>query len=398
MFRQRAVHLAVIVCAAMIVAAPGPLPAAGFLTQFQVFFGNLHAHTTLSDGSGAPTNAFTMARNTAKLDFLAVTEHNHSAAAHPKEAAVFGTGIAAQHSLYSKLTSAANAADDDDDFVALFGQEFSTISSGNHMNVIGASKVIDENDVPSGDFKELYQTFLPGDNGVRFIQMNHPWENSKAPGKNYGLEQFGKSFTKLRNASSQWLRTIEVINGPGLKEGTNMPASVKGESAYLKYLTRGFHIAPTADQDNHRRNWGTATQARTGVLATRLTRQTILTAIDKLRVYASTDSSLEVWFGVNGVVMGDEVTSSSRDLNVVWKINDSNESGATYRISAVVGRDTIPDEKTTTKLADQSGNGEGSATFHTTFQKLFLYLKIVQQSGGNSNDTVITSPVWITIQ
>jgi len=398
MFRQRAVHLAVIVCAAMIVAAPGPLPAAGFLTQFQVFFGNLHAHTTLSDGSGAPTNAFTMARNTAKLDFLAVTEHNHSAAAHPKEAAVFGTGIAAQHSLYSKLTSAANAADDDDDFVALFGQEFSTISSGNHMNVIGASKVIDENDVPSGDFKELYQTFLPGDNGVRFIQMNHPWENSKAPGKNYGLEQFGKSFTKLRNASSQWLRTIEVINGPGLKEGTNMPASVKGESAYLKYLTRGFHIAPTADQDNHRRNWGTATQARTGVLATRLTRQAILTAIDKLRVYASTDSSLEVWFGVNGVVMGDEVTSSSRDLNVVWKINDSNESGATYRISAVVGRDTIPDEKTTTKLADQSGNGEGSATFHTTFQKLFLYLKIVQQSGGNSNDTVITSPVWITIQ
>jgi len=166
MFRQRAVHLAVIVCAALILAAPGPVPATAFLNQFHVFFGNLHAHTTLSDGSGAPTNAFTMARNTAKLDFLAVTEHNHSAAAHPKEAAVFGTGIAAQHSLYSKLTSAANAADDDDDFVALFGQEFSTISSGNHMNVIGASKVIDENDVPSGDFKELYQTFLPGDNGV----------------------------------------------------------------------------------------------------------------------------------------------------------------------------------------------------------------------------------------
>jgi hypothetical protein len=315
----------------------------------------------------------------------------------PKEAAVFGAGIADQPGLYSKLTSAANAADVDDTFVALFGQEFSTISSGNHMNVIGASTVIDEDEVRSGDFKELYQTFLPGDNGVRFIQMNHPWENTKAPAKNYGLQQFGKSFKRLREASSPWLRTIEVINGPGLKEGTNMPASVKGESAYLKYLTRGFHIAPTADQDNHRRNWGTATPARTGVLATRLTRQAILNAIDRLRVYASTDSSLEVWFGVNGAVMGDTVTSSSRDLTVVWRIRDANESSAKYRISAVVGRETVADQKTTTKLADHNGNGVGSATFHTTFQNLFLYLKIVQES-GSKDDTVITSPVWISIE
>jgi len=397
MFRQRAVHLAAIVCSALIIAAPGPLPATGFLSQYHVFFGNLHAHTTLSDGSGAPANAFTMARSTAKLDFLAVTEHNHSAAAHPKEAAVFGAGIAAQHSLYSKLTSAANTADDDDSFVALFGQEFSTISSGNHMNVIGARKVIDETEVPNGDFKELYETFLPGDEGVRFIQMNHPWENNTAPAKNYGLAQFGKSFTKLRNASEKWLRTIEVINGPGLKEGTNMPASVKGESAYLKYLTGGFHIAPTADQDNHRRNWGTATPARTGVLATRLTRQAILNAIDKLRVYASTDSSLQVWFGVNGAVMGDAVTSDSRDLNVVWKIQDANEPNAKYRVSAVVGRETVADQKLTTKLADQNGDGANSAVFHTTFQNLFLYLKIVQESSSR-DDTVITSPVWISIE
>ena len=396
-FRQRVSRIAAIVCAAMIVAAPGPVPATGFLNQFHVFFGNLHAHTTLSDGSGSPASAFTMARNTAKLHFMAVTEHNHSKAAHPKEAAVFGAGIAAQHGLYSKLTSAASAANVDDSFVALFGQEFSTISTGNHMNVIGATTVIDENDVESGDYKTLYQTFLPGDSGVKFVQMNHPWENSTAPGKNYGLAQFNKSFTKLRTASEPWLRTIEVINGPGLKEGTNLPASVKGEGAYVKYLTHGFHIAPTADQDNHRKNWGTATSARTGVLATRLTRTAILNAIDRLRVYASTDNSLEVWFGVNGAVMGETVTASSRDLNVVWRIRDANEPGAKYRISAVVGRETVADEKTTTKLADQNGNGDGAATFHTTFQKLFLYLKIVQES-SSTNDTVITSPVWIAIE
>jgi hypothetical protein len=66
-------------------------------------------------------------------------------------------------------------------------------------------------------------------------------------------------------------------------------------------------------------------------------------------------------------------------------------------VSAVVGRETVADQKITTKLADQNGDGDGAATFHTTFQKLFLYLKIVQES-SSTDDTVITSPVWITIE
>src|SRR6266568_3388385 len=52
--------------------APNPLCAADL-----VFFGNLHSHTSYSDGSGTPSQAFTMARDTGKLDFLAITEHNH---------------------------------------------------------------------------------------------------------------------------------------------------------------------------------------------------------------------------------------------------------------------------------------------------------------------------------
>ena len=42
-----------------------------------VYFGNLHSHTSYSDGSGTPDDAYRHARNTAGLDFLAVTEHNH---------------------------------------------------------------------------------------------------------------------------------------------------------------------------------------------------------------------------------------------------------------------------------------------------------------------------------
>src|SRR5690349_2255667 len=35
-----------------------------------VFFGNLHSHTSYSDGSGTPDQAYKYARDTAKVDFL----------------------------------------------------------------------------------------------------------------------------------------------------------------------------------------------------------------------------------------------------------------------------------------------------------------------------------------
>src|SRR5215510_163157 len=43
-----------------------------------VFFGNLHSHTSYSDGSGTPDEAYQHAREVAHLDFLAITDHNHA--------------------------------------------------------------------------------------------------------------------------------------------------------------------------------------------------------------------------------------------------------------------------------------------------------------------------------
>ena len=59
--------------------------------QERVYFGNLHSHTRYSDGTGTPRQAFIYARDVAKVDFLALTEHNHLKAMGPD-----GIGIAAE--------------------------------------------------------------------------------------------------------------------------------------------------------------------------------------------------------------------------------------------------------------------------------------------------------------
>ena len=48
--------------------------------QEQVYFGNLHSHTSYSDGSGTPEQAYRHARYTARIDFLAIPDHNPAGA------------------------------------------------------------------------------------------------------------------------------------------------------------------------------------------------------------------------------------------------------------------------------------------------------------------------------
>ena len=49
---------------------PGP-------NKYQVYYGELHGHTRLSDGRPTPDEYFQNIRDNAKLDFAALTDHDH---------------------------------------------------------------------------------------------------------------------------------------------------------------------------------------------------------------------------------------------------------------------------------------------------------------------------------
>src|SRR2546429_5624721 len=137
-----------------------------FAQTLRVFFGNLHSHTAYSDGTGTPQDAYDYARTTGKLDFLCVSEHNHASAE--------GTGndplrlhIALDHTLYNgsradSLISTANSINTQfaGSFVALYGQEFSAITHGNHINVYDVGELIDEHLIPNLELRKLYDTWL----------------------------------------------------------------------------------------------------------------------------------------------------------------------------------------------------------------------------------------------
>ena len=363
--------------------------------QYNIYFGNLHSHTSFSDGSGTPDQAFHYAEEKGHLDFMAITEHNHTNNIFPKDPKG-GKIIGNEPSLYVTLIDTAKNDSEDAQFIALFGQEFSSISKGNHLNIFGVKEVVNDHVIENGDYKDLYEKWLPDHPEVQFIQFNHPWNGDRAI--DYGLGNYHGSYKKLRDATAKYVRTFEVINGPGLSDGVHR-AKLEGEEHYRHYLTHGFKIAAVADQDNHKRTWGTLTDARTGVLSPNLSRDDLLKAIQARRCFATTDKNLRVWYALNTSMMGSDAKTDSRKLKVSYKLEDLDESGAEYDLFLVYGSTQMSGSTVQKKIETFNGDHSGNFEFVTQFSKTFVYLKFVQWPRFSSKkDSVLTAPVWVTLQ
>src|SRR5262245_56094458 len=220
-----------------------------FAQTTHAFFGNLHSHTAYSDGTGTPQDAYDYARAKAKLDFLCVSEHNHAGAE--------GTGndplklhIALDHTLYNgsradSLISTANRINTQfaGSFVALYGQEFSAISHGNHINVYDVGEVIDEQLIPNREFRKLYDNWLVNhlDTAQKpaLVQFNHP----ASVNEDYGVLKYPDVASFVAGVQP-FARTIAILSGPyNTKPGDPLRHNDSFDTgAYLHYLNLGLHL------------------------------------------------------------------------------------------------------------------------------------------------------------
>lgn len=390
---------AVIGLAVLICARPATTRA-----EWHVYFGNLHSHTSYSDGSGTPKEAYEHAKDKAKLDFLAITEHNHAAAE--------GSGdrkdnkhIATDNSLYNGTSSnalikAASSFDEPGRFVAIYGQEFSSISQGNHVNVFEVGDVID---VPNGEFASLFNQWLPAhpasDSKPAFIQLNHPRDRDAEPNE-YGLDDFPSEAQWLA-AISNYATLIEVLNGPALSRTSDDGRAERSyEGAYLTYLSLGLRVAPTGNQDNHYKNWGSITDVRSGVIADELSKPKILEALRSRHVYATEDRNLRAIVTVNGSLIGDVISSApalGSPLDIRFGLSDDDEPDAGYSIqvySGVVGGALAEEVNAIQRIGNTGNNNDSVGDVQFTNPNQYVFFKITQTSEDGPDDRVWTAPVW----
>jgi hypothetical protein len=211
---------------AVLTAQPAE-PDAGWHT----FFGNLHAHTAVSDGVERPSEAFQFAR-------------------------------------VSAATTATSAT-----FVGLAGQEFSVIEKGDHVNVYDIPLPIPK--VMNSNYKGLFGQFLDDlqtNNPTRivFAQFNH----ANSVEKDYGIVKatafanYDGDWAKFVEEVDPWVSLIAVFSGPADSGFPKNAPPISGEHRDMDerlvriwhtYLDKGMHWSPVADQDNHRKTWGSRT-------------------------------------------------------------------------------------------------------------------------------------------
>lgn len=420
------------------------LSASCLMASDKVYYGLLHAHTSYSDGVGTPAEAFAAAK-AAGLDFFAVTPHNHVKAENSwsgenKDGLMIGTN----NDLYnattpitvvrkwtdengdhndtitvSSLFTAANEATDTG-FIAIVGQEFSTISSGNHVNVFEFPSVLTAD---NGDFYGLFEELTnatPANSGAYVVQLNHPnaqqdlfynGSNSATLRKmynDYGIDEadYGPEFSQLVAATDNYVHLIEVLTGPAKKEENQTNYHYRGshlkEHDYYFYLIQGFHIGPSAGQDNHFRTWGSVTDARTGVYAPSRTKSNILQAFRSHKTFVTEDKNLALFLSVNNSPMGSNSDlSAGSALTLSVSVSDQDEPNSSYEVNLYYGDIQPANSESATYWKATDGlqetldhDGDGTLTisgYESSGEPEFFYVRVEQADG----DRAWSAPVWL---
>jgi len=285
-------------CAWALVLAAALSSACRSIPDEQVFWGDLHGHTALSDGKGTPEEYFDYARHAAHLDFVAVTDHD------------FGHGPPWRLSDadWERIEDAADDATQDGAFVAFAGFEWTSQpkywtgyaggealfegppSFYNHKIVIPGRRiasVLSAKDPATSTPDLLAQAVRPL-RGV--IHSAHP-----ATGEE-GRDQWAYAA-----ANEDIFANSEI--GPDSVRWEGKTYATGTESTVFAFLRSGRRTGFVGVTDTHEGH----PAARTAVRARSLTRADILDALRHRRCWAVTHARIVLDVRVAGRGMGEEV-------------------------------------------------------------------------------------------
>ncbi|MGM9600910.1 MAG: CehA/McbA family metallohydrolase [Faecousia sp.] len=356
--------------------------------QYQLYFGQLHSHTTYSDGSGSLTSALEYVKNlpeSANVDFVAFTDHSNyfdSKTAINPEAALYDRSQATAASLalwdeYVGTILDFNASQSD--IVAIPGFEMTWSGGPGHINTFNTPGIVSRNNTTlnnkTGDagMKAYYALLSNSELSDSISQFNHP-------GSTFGTFS---DFSYWDAVIDSRFRLVEVGNGEGqIGAGGYYPSY----EYYTMALDKGWHVAPTNNQDNHKGKWGNANDARDVILTDDFTLEGIYQAIRDRRVYATEDKNLEIYYTVNGYQLGSIIEEVPEKLNIHVVVSDPDSSDSISKVEVIVNSGKVAH---TWSTASELAAGELSVELEPIYS--YYYIKVTQGDG----DLAVTAPVWV---
>ncbi len=365
---------------------------------YTVYLGNLHSQSGHSDGGGTigsctgeqnpqshmnqgPTQAYQYAMNRG-LDILVTSEHNHmfdgSTGTNTAQTPAFSKGLYA-----TGLAAAASFNVVNPHFLAIYGMEWGTISTGGHMNIFNASglygweynaknELLADTFTEKGKYTALYSVMAQqGAIG----QFNHP--NSS------DYESFAYSAD-----GANVMMLCEVTNSSAFSNVTDETGTTNSgyEGACKKALEAGFKVAFSTDQDNHCANWGASATNRTGILipnGTSLSLAAYVEALKARRVFATMDKTSQLVLTANGHLMGESFSNSGP-----LSLQTNYAGGPGKAVSTVQIWEGVPRRNGTVTLMST----QAVTNITPAIGEHFYYAKVTQTDGK----ILWSAPVWVS--
>ena len=358
-------------------------------SRYQLYFGQLHSHTQYSDGAGSLESALSYVKNlpdSANVQFVAFTDHSNyfdkSGAANP-EGALYDMSLATPYSQetwnsYRSAVAAFNEANAGS-LVALAGFEMTWSGGPGHINTFNTPGIVSRNNTTLNNKTDYagmraYYALLSQQEGADSLsQFNHP-------GNTFGT--FG-DFAFWDPVIDSRMYMVEAGNGEGqIGAGGYYPSY----EYYTMALDKGWHLAPTNNQDNHKGRWGNANDARDVILTDDFSEEGIYDALRAMRMYATEDKNLEIGYTVNGMLLGSSLTEVPEKLDIHVTVNDPDASDSISKVEVIVNSG-----KTAYTWDDPAvlATGDLSVTLDPDYS--YYYIRVTQGDG----DLAVTAPVWV---
>ena len=355
---------------------------------FQRYFGQLHSHTQYSDGAGSLDSALAYVKalpDNANVDFVAFTDHSNyfdkSGAANP-EGALYDMSLAsaASQNLWNEYKNAVATfnAENAGSMVAIAGFEMTWSGGPGHINTFNTPGIVSRNNTTLNNKTkdaglQAYYKLLSQTEGANSIsQFNHP-------GTTFGnFIDFGYWDAVVDTR----MYMVEVGNGEGqIGAGGYYPSYEQ----YIMALDKGWHVAPTNNQDNHKGRWGNANDARDVILTDDFTEDGIYEALRARRMYATEDKNLDLDYTVNGSMMG-SIIDVPEKLNFEISFNDPDRTDSIAKVELVVNSGKVA--YTWDSAADLA---KGSVSVELAPEYTYYFVRVTEGDG----DLAVTAPVWV---
>lgn len=279
--------------------------------ELNTYFGELHGHTALSDGLGTVDDYYKTARDSAGLDFCALTDHDHGGVGSPE---LWGDK-------WTLLREKAAQYHEEHHFVTLLGYERDSYPWYNNLVLYyrgGDGEMV--RGVHDGEITRAELAALLRRDDILAVPHTGPFLHS------------GCDFTQL--PPDLFCPLMEVYSRWGTSEyfGNPDPERIETRGGFWRdALEAGARMGCIAGSDDHTGTPGLEIPTPTGhpnlryghpgmvaVLAPELTRAAVFDALRSRRCYATSGGRIRLDFRVNGALMGSELTLPADAVREIW--------------------------------------------------------------------------------